>query len=301
MAATIPDEFLDLMAEKFRMLADSTRLAILRALMQGERNVRQVVDETGRRQANVSKHLKMLAESGLVARRKEGLQVFYRIEDPLVERLCELVCETIVQEAQQDVERQRKAARRLEWPRAEHVRGKAALELMSPTGSGDRQKFQEVSRRDRGPSHRDALRLVVLAFVVPRGRPRLAAGVALSFGCFNSATQSFAARAPSTIPPTSALFVGIDLAMNATGNTVPYENEYDIVYTIRETKRPRGRERVPRIRLGAAPHHPSQPARRCPMRSRRSEEHQRDFAAATPVSGHETPPFWKVNLGVIGR
>jgi DNA-binding transcriptional ArsR family regulator len=108
MAPTIPDAFLDLMAEKFRMLSDSTRLAILRALMQGERNVSQVVEETGRNQANVSKHLKMLADAGLVARRKKGLQVFYRLSDPLVERLCKLVCETIVQEARSEVERQKK-------------------------------------------------------------------------------------------------------------------------------------------------------------------------------------------------
>src|SRR5262249_8326650 len=103
MPATIPDEFLELMAEKFRMLSDPSRLAILRALMQGERNVTQVVEETGRNQANVSKHLKMLADAGLVARRKEGLQVFYRLDDPLVERLCKLVCETIVAEAREEV------------------------------------------------------------------------------------------------------------------------------------------------------------------------------------------------------
>jgi DNA-binding transcriptional ArsR family regulator len=108
MTAAIPDEFLDLMAEKFRMLSDSTRLAILRALMSGEQNVTQVVEATGRNQANVSKHLKMLADAGLVARRKEGLQVFYRLGDPLVERLCKLVCETIVQEAREDVERRKK-------------------------------------------------------------------------------------------------------------------------------------------------------------------------------------------------
>lgn len=101
---TIPDEFLDLMAEKFRMLSDSSRLAILRALMAGERNVTGIVEETGLSQANVSKHLKMLADAGLVERRKQGLQVFYRVVDPLVERLCELVCETIVREARRDVE-----------------------------------------------------------------------------------------------------------------------------------------------------------------------------------------------------
>ena len=108
MATPIPDEFLDLMAEKFRMLADPTRLAILRSLLEGERNVSQVIDETGRNQANVSKHLKMLAEAGLVARRKEGLQVFYKLADPLVERLCKLVCDTIVEEARGEMARQKK-------------------------------------------------------------------------------------------------------------------------------------------------------------------------------------------------
>jgi DNA-binding transcriptional ArsR family regulator len=108
MRVPIRDEFLDLMAEKFRMLADSTRLAILRTLMEGERNVTQVVEETGRSQANVSKHLKMLAEAGLVRRRKQGLLVFYIVDDPLVERLCKLVCETIVEEAGEELERQKR-------------------------------------------------------------------------------------------------------------------------------------------------------------------------------------------------
>jgi ArsR family transcriptional regulator len=108
MDTPIPDEFLDLMAEKFRMLADPTRLAILRSLLTGERNVSQVIGETGRNQANVSKHLKMLAEAGLVTRRKEGLQVFYKVADPLVERLCKLVCETIVEEARGEMARRQK-------------------------------------------------------------------------------------------------------------------------------------------------------------------------------------------------
>ena len=76
--------------------------------MSGERNVTQVVEETGRNQANVSKHLKMLAEAGLVARRKEGLQVFYRLDDTLVEGLCKLVCKTIVEDAQKEMDRHKK-------------------------------------------------------------------------------------------------------------------------------------------------------------------------------------------------
>jgi len=104
----IPDEVLDLMASRFRMLADATRLAILRLLIkEGEKNVSEVVSATGRNQANISKHLKQLAEAGLVARRKEGLQVFYRLNDPMVEQLCKLVCESIYQEMQHDVEQRR--------------------------------------------------------------------------------------------------------------------------------------------------------------------------------------------------
>lgn len=105
---TIPDEFLDEMAEKFRLLGDSTRLAILRALMEREKSVGEVVEETGRGQANVSKHLKLMHDAGLVARRKEGLQVFYRVDDPLVEKLCKLVCDGIVQGAREDLERRRR-------------------------------------------------------------------------------------------------------------------------------------------------------------------------------------------------
>src|SRR3954453_18660330 len=103
MSQAIPDELLDLMAVKFQMLADATRLAILRSLMGGERSVGQVVQETGRGQANVSKHLKLLADAGLVRRRKEGLQVYYRLDDPLVEQLCDLVCGSIRGEVERKI------------------------------------------------------------------------------------------------------------------------------------------------------------------------------------------------------
>jgi ArsR family transcriptional regulator len=108
MRPTIPDEMMDRVAEKFRMLGDPTRLSILRALMAGEKSVGTVVVETGQNQANVSKHLKMLAEAGMVRRRKEGLQVFYSVGDPLIEKLCALVCGTVIEEAQAEVHRNRK-------------------------------------------------------------------------------------------------------------------------------------------------------------------------------------------------
>lgn len=104
MSGEISDAVLELMAAKFRMLSDPTRLGILRTLMGGERSVGQVVDQTGQGQANVSKHLKLLLDAGLLSRRKEGLQVFYRICDPMVDELCSLVCRKILQDLEQDLE-----------------------------------------------------------------------------------------------------------------------------------------------------------------------------------------------------
>jgi DNA-binding transcriptional ArsR family regulator len=93
------DDVLEPMADRFRLLADPTRLAILRTLMrEGEQSVGALVAATGRGQANVSKHLKQLATAGLLARRKDGLQVFYRLADPVVEQLCRLVCEAVQRE-----------------------------------------------------------------------------------------------------------------------------------------------------------------------------------------------------------
>lgn len=93
------EKFFKAMAKRFGALSDATRLAILHCLMtHGEQNVSQIVAATGRTDANVSKHLRLLREAGLVARRKEGLSAFYRLIDPVVERVCRLVCDSIAGE-----------------------------------------------------------------------------------------------------------------------------------------------------------------------------------------------------------
>ena len=95
MKTSIPDDFLDSMAEKFKMLGDASRLRILKALMEQELNVTDIVERTKLTQANVSKHLKLLTSVGMIKRRKAGLNVFYKIIDPALERICSLVCGTI--------------------------------------------------------------------------------------------------------------------------------------------------------------------------------------------------------------
>lgn len=117
MPDAIPDEVLDLMATKFRLLGDPTRLAILRSLMTGgEMSVSQIVGKTGRGLANASKHLKQLAEAGLLARRKEGSQVFYRLNDSIVEKICHLVCESILEDFQEQLTQHRKLLGRKGYP-----------------------------------------------------------------------------------------------------------------------------------------------------------------------------------------
>ncbi len=86
------EEALQLVARRFAVLGEPMRLRILQALMGGERAVSELVEATGGTQTNVSRHLQTLAAAGLVSRRKDGLQVFYRVADPTIFKLCELVC-----------------------------------------------------------------------------------------------------------------------------------------------------------------------------------------------------------------
>lgn len=85
-------ELVGLIAERFRALGEPARLQILNALRGGELPVNDLVDETGLGQANVSKHLQILHSLGFVARRKEGLFVYYRLADKSVFRLCDIMC-----------------------------------------------------------------------------------------------------------------------------------------------------------------------------------------------------------------
>lgn len=85
-------EVLQLIAARFKALAEPARLQILQSLRQGERAVGDLVDETGFGQANVSKHLQQLHALGFVRRRKEGLFVYYALADKSVLRLCDLMC-----------------------------------------------------------------------------------------------------------------------------------------------------------------------------------------------------------------
>ena len=89
-------EALDLVASRFRVMAEPVRLRVLQALERnGEMSIGELTETLGLSQPNVSKHVKTLIESGLVARRQEGNTVYCTICDDSVFALCDLVCSSL--------------------------------------------------------------------------------------------------------------------------------------------------------------------------------------------------------------
>lgn len=79
-------------AEFFKVISEVSRLQILCCLKLGAKNVTEIIAATGLGQANVSKHLKVLAQAGMVTRQPQGITIFYKIADPIIFDLCEIVC-----------------------------------------------------------------------------------------------------------------------------------------------------------------------------------------------------------------
>ena len=101
-------ELLSRIADRLKALADPTRLAILHALETRERNVTDLLGELGGSQANLSKHLARMRMAGLLAARRDGTSVYYRIADDQIYALCDLVCGNIARQFEQTA-RDRKA------------------------------------------------------------------------------------------------------------------------------------------------------------------------------------------------
>ena len=87
----LSEEQLEQVALRFRLLGEPMRLRILQAICHKPRTVNEVVKAVGATQANVSKHLALLAGAGILARRKEGQSVYYGMKDQLAMKLCALV------------------------------------------------------------------------------------------------------------------------------------------------------------------------------------------------------------------
>jgi DNA-binding transcriptional ArsR family regulator len=94
---------LELVARRFRNLGEPFRLRILKSLSQSEKTVTELVADLDGNQPNVSKHLQLLLEGGLVARRKMGTSNIYSIADPQIYTLCDLVCRSVTAKAKEDL------------------------------------------------------------------------------------------------------------------------------------------------------------------------------------------------------
>lgn len=88
----LDDQALEHVARYFAALAVPARLKILNALRDGELNVSELTARTNCTQANVSKHLALLAQHGLVLRDSRGTSAYYRIADAGTFKLCDMVC-----------------------------------------------------------------------------------------------------------------------------------------------------------------------------------------------------------------
>lgn len=92
----LPENLLADIAGRFRVLGDTTRLTILRTLLvHGEMSVGDLAQELGAGQANVSKHLRILADANIVSRRQQGTAVFVSVDDPTLTVLCDVVCDRL--------------------------------------------------------------------------------------------------------------------------------------------------------------------------------------------------------------
>ncbi len=92
----VPTEALEVVANRFALLSDPTRLRVLKELHDsGESSVSALAEAAGISVANASQHLGRLAVGGVVARHKEGRSVVYRISEPAIGQLCDIVCSSL--------------------------------------------------------------------------------------------------------------------------------------------------------------------------------------------------------------
>jgi DNA-binding transcriptional ArsR family regulator len=97
----IPPEVVQQVAEYFSLLSEPMRLRLLHLLRDDEKCVQELVEATQTSQANVSKHLKVMWQAGILSRRSEGTCAYYRVEDEMIFDLCNRVCDRLATRLEQ--------------------------------------------------------------------------------------------------------------------------------------------------------------------------------------------------------
>jgi DNA-binding transcriptional ArsR family regulator len=98
----MPPELVGKVVERFKALADQSRIRLLLCLRRGECNVNTLTRELGLAQASVSKHLGVLKRAGLVEARRKGTQALYRVHDASIYELCKHVCDGVLSHLQEE-------------------------------------------------------------------------------------------------------------------------------------------------------------------------------------------------------
>ena len=109
----LSDKMLDVVARRFRTLGEPFRLRLLQTLEDGEKTVGELVQSLDGNQPNVSKHLQILHDAGLVNRRREATTIVYAISDPMVFKLCDLVCRSAQKQTRKEYELLQTPAKRI--------------------------------------------------------------------------------------------------------------------------------------------------------------------------------------------
>lgn len=104
MPLALSEKMTEVVAQRFRLLGEPMRLRILHALEPGEQPVHEIVAALGASQPNVSKHLQAMCQGGLISRRRDGLNIYYGIADPMVFKLCQLVCRSAEEHTRSQLE-----------------------------------------------------------------------------------------------------------------------------------------------------------------------------------------------------
>lgn len=93
------DEVFELAAELFQVMSAPMRLKIINRLCNGEKNVSELLEQIATTQPNMSQHLNTLYQAGVIGKRRQGVQIYYRIVNDRVVTLCRAVCTQIAIEA----------------------------------------------------------------------------------------------------------------------------------------------------------------------------------------------------------
>lgn len=88
----LTNEIIEMVASQFRVLSEPLRLQILQNLQSGELSVNQIVEATKASQPNISKHLRVMQQAGILLRRQEKNTVYYAVADDSIFTMCEIVC-----------------------------------------------------------------------------------------------------------------------------------------------------------------------------------------------------------------